>query len=356
MLFKDFFINFLISLDGSTKSRTFYSTVAAGKHIVAGLGNYHMDEINKTVLREFINGFTKKQYTIGKGKNSRKEYYSQSEIHKIYQLLHSAIKEAADEDGDHLLRIDFMANIKEPRSNRPMRPEPKALTDSEITLLLGFVSEVKMISVWVLVMLYTGVRPSEALALKFSDIDYNNKTVHIVRTLSEELYVDVKSLSSTKPQRPIITDLKNVRKGNRLNYQKRTLKVGNVLLKVFKEWENYVKSNRRLMNMKRRNGTAEYLFCGSHGQFWLYDDYKQVYARLLKKNGLNPSLYNPYRFRHNCCIRLLRMGVNLKATQMILGDNSPDMVMRVYANLDKSDVLEGSQNFSNSLDTILGIA
>lgn len=352
MLFKDYFVKYLRSLDGSNRSRTYASMVNTSVHIIEGLGDYKMSQINKTVLKEFINGFTKKTYVKG---NSEPQYYSQSQIDKVYNLLRGAIKEASDPDGDKILRADFMANIKKPRSNRCKPPEIQALTDEEINMLSNIVSETKMISVWVHLMLYTGVRPSEALALKFSDIDYKEKTVDIMRTLSQEEFLDVTTMSRVKPRQPIITTLKNEREGQRVNLQRRTLKVGNKILDILKEWEVTVKNNSSLMEMKKRNGTEDYLFCGPRGQLWLYDDYKQVYERLLKKHGISASEYNPYRFRHNCCTRLFRLNVNIKAVQLIMGDNTSDMVMRVYANLDKSDVLKGSKAFSDSLDLALGI-
>ena len=353
MLFRDFFNRYLKSLDGSSRSRTYSSTLSTASYIIDGLGNYRMDEINKTVLREFMNGFTKVTYI----KTSRKgpEYYSQSTIDKVYHLLHAAIIEASSEDGDHLLRTDFMANMKIPRSNRFKSPEPTSLSDKEIKTLTDIISENSMILVWVLLMLYTGVRPSEALALKFSDIDYENKTVRIVRTLSYVDDIDPETRKRRSPRRAYITTLKNQRENHRANYQVRVLRVGDKILQVLKQWENQVKGNAALMAMKQEKGTAEYLFCGPKGQLWLYDDYKQVYARLLKKHGLSISDYFPYRFRHNCCTRLFRLGVNIKAVQMIMGDNTPDMVMRVYANLDRSDVLQGSQHYSDSLDMALGV-
>jgi integrase len=356
MLFKDYFIDYLKSQDGSTKSRSFSGSISAAIHIVKGLGNYRMDQIDKNVLRKFINGFAKQTYVKGKGDHRRIEFYSQSMIHKVYILLRSAIKEAAGEDGGHLISMDYMANIKEPRSKKPVTLEPKSLTDSEIKMLIKLISKKRMILVWICILLYTGVRPSEALALKFTDIDYDKKIIHIVRTLSQEESFDVDSLSRKKPRKPIITDLKNVQDGNKVNYQRRALRAGDMLLLILKSWEIYVKGNKKLMEMKRKEGTEEYLFCGSHGQLWLYDDYKQVYDRLLEKHGLNASEYNPYRYRHNCCTRLLRMGVDIKTVQLILGDNSSSMVMRVYANLDKSDVLKGSGDYSENMDLILGIA
>jgi integrase len=353
MLFRDFFKRYLKSLDGSSRSRTYSSTLSTASYILDGLGDYRMDEINKTVLREFINGFTKATYI----KSSKKgpEYYSQSTIDKVYHLLHAAIIEASSDDGDHFLRTDFMANMKIPRSNRFKSPESTSLSDGEIKMLTDVIRENAMILVWVLLMLYTGVRPSEALALKFSDINYENKTVQIVRTLSYVDDIDPETRKRRGPRRAYITTLKNQRENHRANYQVRILRVGDKILQVLKEWENHVKGNETLMAMKQEKGTAEYLFCGSKGQLWLYDDYKQLYARLLKKHGLSISDYYPYRFRHNCCTRLFRLGVNIKTVQMIMGDNTPDMVMRVYANLDRFDVLQGSQHYADSLDMALGV-
>lgn len=351
MLFRDYFLGYLKSLDGGIRSRSFSSVVNTATHIIAGLGDYKMSELNKRILKEFINGFAKQTYIHGK--NAAPKYYSQSQIDKVYDLLHAAIKEAADEDGERLIRTDFMANIKKPRSNQLRPPEPRALRDEEIMMISRIVRENRMICLWIHLLLYTGVRPSEPLALKFTDVDYNKGTIRIERTLSKEEFPDVDTLKAkSKTCVPIITTLKN-EQGGKVNLQRRTLKVGNIILRMLKLWEIYVTTNPELMKMKREHGTEEYIFCGPSGQLWIYDYYQQIYERLLKKHGLSISDYYPYRFRHNCCTRLFRLGVDIKTVQLIMGDNTPDMVMRVYANLEKSDVLRGSQHYSDSLSSVL---
>lgn len=355
MYFRDCFIDFLKGLDGANRSRSYASDLATASHILEGLGHYRMREINKTILKTYINGFTKKTYTTGKGGKTKTQYYSQSAIDKVYNLLHSFIKEVSCNDGDQLLPADYMANIKKPRSNRPKAEETKPLTDEEIIMISSIVKENKLINVWIHILLYTGVRPSEPLALQFSDIHYKEKTIDVFRTLSQEEYFDPLTQKRVKPRKAVITDLKNQRDDGGINYQRRTLKVGDELINILQDWEHYIKSNTALMAEKKRHGTENYLFSGPHGQLWLYDDYKQVYERLLKRHGLSVSEYNPYRFRHNCCTRLLRLGISIKAVQLILGDNSSEMVMKVYANLDKSDILKGSTSFSESIDETLGI-
>lgn len=352
MLLKNYLIDYLKSIDGETRSRSYSMTLAMAIHIIDGIGDLRMNEINKTVLRKFINNFAKKKY-LKSPKANKYEYYSQSEINKVYDLLHKVIKEASNEDGDKLLPIDYMANIKKPRTRQTPKSEPKAFTDQEINRLLRIVSENPMIQIWILIMLYTGARPSEVLALKWSDINYEEKTIDIFRTLSQEDFYDAEHMKKIKPSIPIITDLKNERNDGKINWQKRTLKVGDVLLTALMEWNKYITHNPRLMDMKRKHGTEEFLFCGPDGQMWLYEYYRQTYARLLKKHGLKYSDYNAYRFRHNYCTRLFRANINIKAAQMIMGDNTPTMVMKVYANLDKSDVLNGSEYLSKGIDKVL---
>lgn len=354
MLFKEYFINYLIGREGESRSRSYSITLTMAIHIINGLGNYKMEDINKDVLKRFINQFASTKYEKSP-KTHEMEYYSQSTINKVYNLLHGAIKEASSADGDKLLRIDYMSNIKKTRSKRMDTNTIKAFSANDVHSLLEIVCENSMIYVWVYIMLYTGVRPSEALALKFSDINYTEKTVEITKTLSQEDFYDAEHLVKLKPSQPIITNLKNERGSEKVNWQRRTLKVSDRLLAVLKLWEVHIKGDEKMMSMKRANGTEDYLFCGSHGQLWLYEYYSQVYKRLLKKHGLKYSDFHPYRFRHTYCTQLFRMNVNIKAAQLIMGDNTPEMVMQVYANLDKSDVLNGSESLAKSLDVSFDI-
>lgn len=49
----------------------------------------------------------------------------------------------------------------------------------------------------------------------------------------------------------------------------------------------------------------------------------------------------------------LRKKYDIKTVQLMLGDNTPYMVLRAYANMDKSDIIKGSKDFSEYIDKIL---
>lgn len=347
MLFADYFKDFLETLNDG--SRTFGSKMDIAPHIIRGLGSYRMYEINKAVIRKFLNDFSSKTY------GKKLQYYSQSTINKIFDLLHSVIIEASDEEGDRILRTDFMAKLEKPRSKKHSSEKEHVFTDAEIKAVMKALKSAPMVLCWIHLLADTGIRPSEALALKFSDINYTNSTISIFRTISRVADYDVKNQIRTSRYRVIIKDLKNETNRHKKNYQRRTLKVSASTLDVLCKWQEDVKGNSNLMELKVANNTEEYLFCGTKGKFWQYDDYKQLYERTLDKNELNGRKMNPYRYRHTVCTDLLRQGVDIKTVQLILGDNTPDMVLRVYANMNKEDVLKGSQVRADRMDILLGV-
>ncbi|NOW84593.1 integrase [Clostridium beijerinckii] len=347
MLLKDYIEDYLKSKDEDISQRTYEGKMKMAKHIFVGLGSYKMEELNKDILQEFINNIPKKKYK--KGENEK--HYSKSTINKIYDILHCVIKDATSEEGDNIFKKDIMANIKRPKSNGYKERKEKALSTEQFKKVAEAVKSNEMIYTWVHLMMYTGARPSELLALRFSDINYEEKTINIFRTLTEFKNDDIVKSGTTGKMKADISYLKNDKDNDGDNYQYRTLKVSDKVLDIVKKWEKSVTEDTKLMEMKRTYKKEEYLFCGSKGQFLRYHYYRQAYDRLLQRAGIESI--NPYRFRHSFCTNALRKGVNIKTVQLMLGDNTAEMVLRVYANMNKDDIFEGCLEVSEVLDRIL---
>lgn len=208
ILFCNCFINYLKTLKGGVSNRTFGNHLDITPHILEELGQYKMSEINRTVLRTFINGLTLKQYT--KQKNGiPNTYYSQSTINKIFDLLHGFIIDMSDAEGPQLLKLDFMAKLEKPVLNKHLSEKEQVFTDDEIRNIFAAIKGDKMISCWIHVLADTGVRPSEALALKFSDVNFENGTINVFRTLSKRATYDVEKHKRISPYKPIFKDIKN---------------------------------------------------------------------------------------------------------------------------------------------------
>lgn len=269
---------------------------------------------------------------------------------KVYTNLKCVVKYAVKKK---LLSENIMEDIDKPVAKKYVEDKNKALTYEEVSMIINSLSNKPMFQTMITIMAYTGIRPGEAYALKFSDFDYDKKTVTIKRTLSERKNADVK-MKKTSGAEPLIKMLKNER-GSKQEYARRLLKLSDNVLGLVKRWEESIKSNPTLVLKREANGTAEYLFTKpTDGKLGLPFYYGDEYKKELKRHGVDGSYYNMYRFRHTLCTSLFKeYNKDPKTVQLTMGDNSMDMVMRVYNSVDKSDVLAASGAYSNGLDTVL---
>jgi len=356
VLFSDCYAKFLRGLESTIVNRTYGGYVSTSKYIVEKLGHLKMYELNREVIQKFLNDLREDRYCKGKEKPTY-HYYSQTKINNVFDLLHRFIIEYSnDETRTALLPKDYMAGMKKPRTKALRAEEETPYTVEEIGKILDAVKDDKMIYCWVFLMAELGCRPSEALALQFSDVNFEMGTIHISKTLGKEADFDPVTHKRTSKFRPIIKDLKNDNgKKHRDNFQIRTLKVSQQTLEVIRTLQKEIGHNKRLSGLKREHGTEDFLFTGRNGELGIYEDYTQRYKRLLKKSGLSGSEMNPYRFRHTVCTDLFRvMKEYIKTVQMMMGDNTADMVLKVYANIQKEDVLLASKGLSGRMANIVG--
>ena len=353
ILFSEQYMEFLNGLEHGITNRTFSDYIHTSKYIIDQLGHFKMYEINRKVIETFLKDLALAKYPSTKN-GIHDTYYSQRTLKTTFDLLHRFIKSCADESSDNpIFKKDFMANMKKPRSNALKRDEIKPYTDDEIKNILNAVKCNKKIYCWILILATTGVRPSEALALKSSDIDYYNKTISFTKTIGKEADYEVSTLKRTSPYRAIVKDLKNVNSNTtNSNFQARTLTVCDEVLVAIKELIQETENNDALMANKKQLKTTDFIFTGPNGDLRVYADYYRDYIRLLKKAKIPSAGTNPYRFRHTVCTKLFREGINLKVIQMHMGDNTSDMILKVYANLDRNDLLAASSKLADTMGEV----
>jgi len=341
----DFLNNFMANIKGGPQSRTFASYIGVARHIEEGLGKLMLSEIDKDTCQRFINGFTEKVYKKG----NTESRYSQSMIHKIYMLLKMVLKDAAEKE---LIKSNYMEYIKEPKAKKYVETKYKALSDDEIRTILAAVDDNPVLKTVTMIMNYTGMRPGEVYALRLSDIDFERKTISVKRALSFDREVDITSKKAIGRRIPIIKELKNER-GGKVEYAKRTLTVGNSVIEVIKDWQKHLETMPELLEKRKENGIEDYLFSGTKGNLVTLDIHTQIYDRHLCKKSLSSSEFNLYRFRHTFCTRLLKMGKDPKTVMMIMGDNTLDMVLKVYNSINRDDIIRVSSEYADMMDCTL---
>jgi|GEM_PF-1264456 len=340
--FKEFLDNCLKNIKGRPQSRTFFNYIGTAKHLEEGLGHILISQLTKDDCERFINGFTEKTYARGKTVSK----YGHSMIHKIYIMLKMVLREAVDRE---LIRKNFVDSIKEPRSKKYEEPKYKALSDDELKKIFEAVNDNPMIKTATIIMNYTGMRPGEVFALKIGDIDFANKTISVNRALSLERDVDIETKKYIGRRRAIIKEIKNER-GGKVENAKRTLKVSDNVLETI---ENYLRDILELIEKRKKHGMEDFIFSGVNGNLVILEYYQQVYERQLAKKGLDSKKLNLYRFRHTYCTRLAEMGTDPTIMMQMMGDNTIDIVMKVYRSVKKEDILAASSEYAAKMDATL---
>lgn len=236
-------------------------------------------KINRLMIQQIINNYSDHPRTA-----------------KIELITINQIFESARDDG--ILSKNPCSGVELPRY---APKERRALTDEEKQKLRSAVLPPK--ERLLLLLLYgTGCRPSEAYALTKSDFDFENGTISITKSaqFDQNSFVGI-YLPKT-------------------NQSIRTVPVSESIL-------------RSLQHLVDRIPT-DYVLCGKDGQLMSRMQYNGLFARILKRAGLEGSGITQYTFRHNFCTECWYNGISIKECMRIMGHKDYRMILEVYNHLD----------------------
>jgi integrase len=218
-------------------------------------------------------------------------------------VLRQALQAAVD---DRHLTWNPAANIRLPKL---VEPERTVLTADQAKTFLQTATSDPLCALWE-VLLATGLRPGEALALKWADVDLQRGWLHVQRALVENtdgsFYLgETKTKASrrtvTLPPRTV-----SALEGHRLSQLERVLAEG-----------------------ERYDRAEDLIFGNRQGKPLDLSKVRTGFKALLKRAGLPPIKL--YSLRHTCATLLLEMGEDLKAVSERLGHTTIVMTANTYA-------------------------
>lgn len=200
------------------------------------------------------------------------------------------------------------------------KPLAEIFTADEIKTILGITKDCVSHSI-VMIGIYTGMRISEIIALRWSDIDFKTKQIDINKQLAryerELFFMPCKRDSA------------------------RIIKIPDVLVDYLKQKQQEDNEARRLMGSMweaervhnditgKNEIVSDFVNIGQTGKVltkYAADTLKPICARY----GIK---FKPHKMRHTHCTQLLEAGASVKMVQERLGHKSPAMIMKVYASV-----------------------
>ena len=152
-----------------------------------------------------------------------------------------------------------------------------------------------------LLILNTGMRIGEALALEWSDVDFKNKTLRINKTLTKAKERDEKGEVIGKNKKTF-SDITKTESGNRL------MPLNDMATSLLMQIQDY---------NKRKKIKTDYVACTADGGYVSERNILRTYKSVLGLVGAED--YTIHALRHTFASRLLKSGIEISVVSKLLG-------------------------------------
>ena len=231
--------------------------------------------------------------------------YSSSTQRKILQYTRSIFELAVE---NNIISRNPCVNTIKSSGKKPQEVEP--LTDEQCKVLLS-ATEGTRVWLFIMLLLYAGLRKGEALGLMWKDIDFSNETIQINRTI---VYLD-------NNKHGIIN------KNCKSEAAHRTIPMIKKLSAALLAAKNESKS-QYVFSMRNN----DYLSDNSYRSMWRLVEDRSV--KTLTKQSINDRpidfKVHPHMLRHTFATRLIRGGMEPKQVMYLLGHSSLKVTMEIY--------------------------
>lgn len=211
------------------------------------------------------------------------------------------------------------------RKNIPGLERERALSNEELEHVLACAKRDPSVDGMIHLLAATGMRPGELRALRLEDIDLDKGTVYIRRAASLKYDFDENGNPGKRTE---------YLKSPKSKYSKRKLYVPKDVL------EMALAQHKRMVNDVRYKGdkNSPYLFPGRDGEFLKEQALQSRWRRFRERFDLDSRVYSPYNFRHTLCTDLIRNGEDISTIQRIMGDNSTEVILKIYTHINRDDM------------------
>lgn len=305
--------------DPDIAARTVSKEVSRLKNIDLHLGDMLIAEITARDIRNFLTAI-RTAGPDGKAPTVSGRPLSGSTAQGIYRTLKQIFEQAID---DELVARSPCARVKTP-SNDTKEKEPLTRQEAARFRALLDASTPRPSLVAFRLMLFAGLRRGEVCGLRWSDLNMEQGTISVSRSLCAET-LEFKEPKTSAGYRTIPLD------AGTLDYLKRF----------------------RAAQARRMFGTGQHLadscICAKAGTDYMHpENLSRSLRRFGTANGFEGV--TPHILRHTYCTLLFEAGVDLKTVQHHMGHSDPTLTMRIYTHYSKDKGIQTGATLGALMD------
>ena len=309
LLLKDFLHKWLITFKShEVCSRTMELYYSAERlHIVPALGGLPINQVMPVKIQGLLY-----QLQAEKGLSQRTISLVRGVLIQMYDYAMEM----------RLSEFNPARNTKLPRQPRKPDNERKVIPIAQREALLKAAEDDEIISPILTMLMLTGMRIGELLALQWKHIDFAAKTVSIRQSLTREIIFDKDgktqqssdALGATKTQT-----------------SQRVIQVPDLVLERLRRWMKYVAGLKGGLEVLVPDG---FVFVSTRTMgMRTYSGFRATYRHFLDQNGFGDEGLNLHRYRHTYASMLLEQGINPKIVQKLLGHRDVSTTLGVYTHV-----------------------
>jgi len=282
------------------------------KHILPSLGNMILKEITTAKLNKFYDeklGIASKKKQDSKVEEKKNEQISPNTVIHFHRIVHNILNHAVKQ---RLLSYNPATACSKPKA---VKPQINILTVEEVIKILevasqhnikkdGSINESINPSYYpaLLVDVYTGLRRSELMGLKWKYVDLDNGILTIAETLLQG------------------TDNKIYQDDDTKTYAgKRTISIPDEVVAVLRKHKEFI-------------GDTEYVFCNRKGERPDPHNFNRFFQKVLEKAGIAKHV-RVHDLRHTNVSMMVLQNVNPKDISKRIGHSSYSFTMQTYAHI-----------------------
>lgn len=277
-----------------------------------GEGSVSLERLNDTMLNKIFIEMAQK--------------FCQSTLNKAFDFVKRTLKYAFRKK----YISENIADLLDKPKSQVKSEERLPYTDEEIEMILDAAKPNTRLYAFVNIALYTGMRPSEIRALRWSDVDWDNGTIH-VNGAAKRRYDD--------PEHSSYTEYVG---GTKSKSGIRVIALAEDAAAALRAW--------RAMSEKDSVGRiSEFIFFDVNGDFMKEESFTSMWGRFINSHNWRGKKLFMYRFRHTFCTRLLLSGCTPQTVQALMGDSTLNVIMRIYNGIKSKDVVEVTRDNVNGI-------
>ncbi len=326
---------YLMTFKKSTVSpRTFEGNIRNFKlHIVPHIGKMNVYEIDNYAIQKFVNILLDQGYsvdTIKKCKHLLNQFFEYS-IENKWIYTNPTLK----------VKVKGKRNVYEEDGDERYKALPPEIRDKFLEALNR--DEANFIKPLCITLMFAGLRIGEALALKWKNIGFENKTIKIERAITQTLKFDEQG--NVKDRTTVIGDTKTA-------CSVRDIPVTDIVLETLKQWKEK-QSKRQETNpnvIAILTAPTSFVFANDNGSYRSYYGTRVIFDRFKRRNGLSKYHIHFHGLRHTFSNMLFEMNENPKVIQQLLGHRDVKNTITVYNSVNSEYVRESTNRLNDKLN------